>query len=308
MKIFLSHASESKPRVRRIAEMLPRHVDAWLDQDELAAGRKFPDIIERAIRLQSDFTVVFVDAQALDSEWVRREVDLALRREVDLQRPFVIPVLLGDVAQRLHELGFDPGQRLYLDARDLSDEGLARSGRALADELFKLASRLIESLRSVDRRALLDAFSSELTAFQQAAYRFVSTFENSLESIVLDERITALVRDALADYNAVADRFIARLPQHRDRLTAAWRDRRALCNDVRELATLIEVDVYRGALFAFSDVIEVIHAVNDRADVAAVRPHEPRREAVVTAARRALERLSTKASDVISDLEAELET
>ena len=308
MKIFLSHASESKPRVRRIAEMLPRHVDAWLDQDELAAGRKFPDIIERAIRLQSDFTVVFVDAQALDSQWVRREVDLALRREVDLQRPFVIPVLLGDVAQRLHELGFDPGQRLYLDARDLSDEGLARSGRALADELFKLASRLIESLRSVDRRALLDAFSSELTAFQQAAYRFVSTFENSLESIVLDERITALVRDALADYNAVADRFIARLPQHRDRLTAAWRDRRALCNDVRELATLIEVDVYRGALFAFSDVIEVIHAVNDRADVAAVRPHEPRREAVVTAARRALERLSTKASDVISDLEAELET
>ena len=308
MKIFLSHASESKPRVRRIAEMLPRHVDAWLDQDELAAGRKFPDIIERAIRLQSDFTVVFVDAQALDSQWVRREVDLALRREVDLQRPFVIPVLLGDVAQRLHELGFDPGQRLYLDARDLSDEGLARSGRALADELFKLASRLIESLRSVDRRALLDAFSSELTAFQQAAYRFVSTFENSLESIVLDERITALVRDALADYNAVADRFIARLPQHRDRLTAAWRDRRALCNDVRELATLIEVDVYRGALFAFSDVIEVIHAVNDRADVATVRPHEPRREAVVTAARRALERLSTKASDVISDLEAELET
>ena len=308
MKIFLSHASESKPRVRRIAEMLPRHVEAWLDQDELAAGRKFPDIIERAIRLQSDFTVVFVDAQALDSEWVRREVDLALRREVDLQRPFVIPVLLGDVAQRLHELGFDPGQRLYLDARDLSDEGLARSGRALADELFKLASRLIESLRSVDRRALLDAFSSELTAFQQAAYRFVSTFENSLESIVLDERITALVRDALADYNAVADRFIARLPQHRDRLTAAWRDRRALCNDVRELATLIEVDVYRGALFAFSDVIEVIHAVNDRADVATVRPHEPRREAVVTAARRALERLSTKASDVISDLEAELET
>lgn len=308
MKIFLSHASESKPRVRRIAEMLPRHINAWLDQDELAAGRKFPDIIERAIRLQSDFTVVFVDAQALDSEWVRREVDLALRREVDLQRPFVIPVLLGDVAQRLHELGFDPGQRLYLDARDLSDEGLARSGRALADELFKLASRLIESLRSVDRRALLDAFSSELTAFQQAAYRFVSTFENSLESIVLDERITALVRDALADYNAVADRFIARLPQHRDRLTAAWRDRRALCNDVRELATLIEVDVYRGALFAFSDVIEVIHAVNDRADVATVRPHEPRREAVVTAARRALERLSTKASDVISDLEAELET
>ena len=308
MKIFLSHASESKPRVRRIAEMLPRHVDVWLDQDELEAGRKFPDIIERTIRLQSDFTVVFVDTQALASEWVRREVDLALRREVDLQRPFVIPVLLDDVAQRLHELGFDPAQRLYLDARDLSDDGLARSGRALADELFKLASRLIESLRSADRRALLDAFSSELTAFQQAAYRFVSTFENTLEAIVLDERITALVRDALAEYNAVADRFIARLPQHRDRLTAAWRDRRALCNDVRELVTLTDVDVYRSALYAFGDLIEVIHAVNDRADIAAVRPHEPQREAVVAAARRALERLSTKASDVISDLEAELET
>lgn len=310
MKVFLSHASESKPLVRRIAEQLPRHVDVWFDQDELEAGNRFPEVIERTIRLESDFCAVFVDAWALDSEWVRREVRWALEREAALQRPFVIPVLIDEVEPRLPELGFDPSQRLYLDARDRSDAGTVQSGQRLAAELFKLASRLIESLRSVDRRALIDAFAADLTQFQQAAYMFVAALENRIAVIASEAPVTKLVLEAVNAYNDAANGFVARLPQHRDRLTAAWRDRRALCNDIRELVVLIDPGVYRGALFALNDVLEAVHTVStpgQEADAATLAGHDARREALLAEAKRALERLSAKAGDVLGDLEAELQ-
>ena len=80
MKIFLSHGSEAKPLVRRLTAALPRHVEIWLDADELRLGQKFAQHIERGIRLESDFVVAFVDRHALDSTWVKREVGLALKR------------------------------------------------------------------------------------------------------------------------------------------------------------------------------------------------------------------------------------
>ena len=38
MRVFLSHAAEAKPLVRRLTEKLPRHVDIWLDADDRASG------------------------------------------------------------------------------------------------------------------------------------------------------------------------------------------------------------------------------------------------------------------------------
>lgn len=57
----------------------------------------------------------------------------------------------------------------------------------------------------------------------------------------------------------VSERFVPRLALHRDRITAAWRDRRSLCEDVREVLAAIENEVYRGAMFKLNEVIEAIH-------------------------------------------------
>ncbi len=115
MQLFLSHASASKARVRRIVAQLPKHVEAWLDQDELSPGHRFGRHIETAIAEECDFLIVFVDAAALASDWVRREVAAGLAREADLDRPFVVPVLFDDVAARIGEVG-DLADRLYLQA------------------------------------------------------------------------------------------------------------------------------------------------------------------------------------------------
>ena len=125
MRIFLSHASESKALVVRLTEPLPPHVQIWLDRDALAAGQRFGPRIEAAIRRDCDFVLVFIDEHALASDWVKRETALALQRQADLQRTFVLPVLLRPLGARINELGIDPEQMLYLDATDGSDAGVA---------------------------------------------------------------------------------------------------------------------------------------------------------------------------------------
>lgn len=309
MRIFLSHASESKALVVRLTEALPPHVQIWLDRDALAAGQRFGPRIEAAIRRDCDFVLVFIDEHALASDWVKRETALALQRQGDLQRTFALPVLLQPLAARMNELGIDPEQMLYIDATDASDAGVARSAGRIGDELFKHCSVMIETLRNADRRAMLDALSAEVTEFKQVAFRWQASMGNSLAVLSTNQAAFDHVRETLSAYNAVSERFVPRLALHRDRITAAWRDRRSLCEDVREVLAAIENEVYRGAMFRLNEVIEAIHQL----DAAGAAPsHEvaaldARKEALNEAARSALQRMSAQTAELIGDLESELE-
>ena len=206
-------------------------------------------------------------------------------------------------------LGIDPEQMLYLDATDPSDEGIAASARTLADELFKHCSVLVESLRNADRRAMLDALSAEVSEYKQVAFRWQASMGNSLAVLSVNQAAFDHVRDSLAAYNEVSERFIPRLALHRDRITSAWRDRRSLCEDVREVLASIENDVYRGAMFRLNEVIEAIHHLDASggAPAAEIEALDARKEALNEAARNALERMSAQAVELIGDLESELE-
>ncbi len=311
MKIFLSHASPTKPLVRRLTETLPPHVERWLDQDELSAGQRFGEHIEAGIRLECDFLIVFIDEAALGSEWVRREVGIGLERQRDLQRPFVLPVLLGDVESRMGELGLPADEWLYLDARDHSDAGLTASAARLQAELFKHASELVERLRSVDRRALIDGFVAELAEFEQVAFRWVASMTNRIGYVVARPEAQAHIRDCLEAYNAVADRLIPRLPMHRDRLSAAWRDNRLLRKHIAALIDQVEDEVYRGVMFELNEVLSTLHEamVADEAgrlDAAWLEAREARKAALLAKAQAALESMTRDASELAGDLTSEL--
>jgi hypothetical protein len=309
MKIFLSHASESKALVRRLTEPLPPHVSIWLDRDAMGPGQRFRPRIEAAINSECDFVLVFVDEHALASDWVRHETKLALERQAALQRTYVLPVLLQDVGPRMKELGIDPEEMLYLDATDASVEGIAAGARTLGEELFKHCSTMIESLRNADRRRLLDELAAELGEFKQVAFMWQASMGNSLMVLSTNQAAFDHVRDSVAAYNRVSDRFVPRLPLHRDRITAAWRDKRSLCDDVRDLIASIENDVYRGAMFRLNDAIEMIHRLDASGGAAAdeIARLDAEKDHLTEAARAALERMSAQAAEVIGDLERELE-
>lgn len=309
MKIFLSHASESKALVCRLTEPLPSHVSIWLDRDAMAPGQRFAPRIETAIRRDCDFVLVFIDEHALASDWVRRETELALQRQQALQRTYVLPVLLQDVGSRMKTLGIDPEEMLYLEATDHSDVGLANAARTLAAELFKHCSTMIETLRSADRRRMLDHLAEELTEFKQVAFKWQASMGNSLAVLSVNQAAFDHVRDSLAAYNAVCERFIPRLALHRDRITSAWRDRRSLCEDVREVLASIENDIYRGALLRLNEVVESIHRLDASGGAAPqeLEQLDAQKEALTAASGAALERMSAQVAELIGDLESELE-
>jgi hypothetical protein len=312
VKVFLSHASESKPLVRRLTDGLPKHVERWLDAEELATGHKFATHIEAGIRNECDFFLVFIDEAALASEWVRREVALGRERHRDLQRPFVLPILVGDVEARMGELGLAADEWLYLDARDLSDAGIAASGAAIAAELFKHASELVERLRTTDRRMLIDGFAAELAEYEQVAFRWRAAMENGLDVLVSVQAAIDHVRDTLAAYNKVADRFIPRLPVHRDALSAGWRERRSFVNRIAALIDVIEDGVYRGAMFDLNEVLGMMHEAqvadrDGRLDAARLARDEQRKTELLAKAQSALDDMTQRASALFGDLTAELE-
>ena len=307
MKIFLSHASECKARVRAIAAQFPGHVQVWLDANELATGARLPEHIGRAIDSECDYVLVFVDRHALASEWVRRETALALEREIDLNRPFMLPVLLEPLAEQLHLLG-DIGERVWFDATDASDEGVRRAGEQLCGELFKLASQLIETLRSSGRREVLGEFAAGLAEYKQAAFMWLATLANPLSVLSTNQGAFDNVCKAVEDYNHVADRFIPRLDHHRRQISQGWSAYRGLTQDFRALSEFIENDVYRGALFELNEVHAMVHQAGSDTGVTpqALAALEQRREALIERARDVLDAATRRSTQLIAELEREI--
>lgn len=92
---FLSHNSEDKEIVRRIAQALEGNgIKVWFDEWELRPGIPWIDSIDQAFK-ESLATVVFVGPHGL-GKWEMPELRIALDRQVHNSHP-VIPVLLPGI-------------------------------------------------------------------------------------------------------------------------------------------------------------------------------------------------------------------
>ena len=96
--VFISHSSKDDDTVKNLREILELHGElAWIDSRELTGGDDLNAKIETSIRAARHFLVV-ISIDALSSEWVQHELDIAL--EEAQQRPNeykVISVVLPGV-------------------------------------------------------------------------------------------------------------------------------------------------------------------------------------------------------------------
>jgi prolyl-tRNA editing enzyme YbaK/EbsC (Cys-tRNA(Pro) deacylase) len=165
MRIFLSHSSRAKPWVRQITDHFPPWIKTWVDEDQLLFGSELAPSLREAINAEADYVVLFFDRDAADSKWVKREVAWALEREEQLDRTFVLPVLLEDIRERLEEVGlagrvtvnlpdFGPGSPRLLAERLVNHIGgwmsqrlasmpVRTSSRVGADELSTLGKDIV---------------------------------------------------------------------------------------------------------------------------------------------------------------------
>ncbi|HLK61037.1 MAG TPA: toll/interleukin-1 receptor domain-containing protein, partial [Chthonomonadaceae bacterium] len=98
MKIFVSHATANDTIVTALRERLaPYGIDSWTDSRELTGGDLLKQRIEEAIAV-SDFFVVVLSLDALNSVWVQDEIAYARRVKGKRKDSFkLIPLLRGGV-------------------------------------------------------------------------------------------------------------------------------------------------------------------------------------------------------------------
>lgn len=131
MPVFISHSHQDKDFVDRLAMQLVYHrVRVWVDRWELNVGDSLTTRIEREISGASALLLVLSRA-SVASDWVRRELNAGLVRELEEKRVVVMPVLKEecDVPLFLRD-------KLYADFRTDFDSGLSR----LLDSLAPIAN------------------------------------------------------------------------------------------------------------------------------------------------------------------------
>ena len=145
--IFISYSSLDAEFVKNLVTKLRSNgVSLWFDRSEIKPGDYLRERINAAID-NVDYLLAVISPNSINSEWVRREIDAAMIRELDERKIRLIPLLIGDVASS--NLPADIRGKNYLDFRK----------NKIAKEEFK---RLLDLLKPEVR--LRKEFLKELRA------------------------------------------------------------------------------------------------------------------------------------------------
>jgi hypothetical protein len=172
MRIFLSHRSRDKALVREFRAMLPSFLGTWLDEDSLCWGDSFPTELRTTIQSGVDFLIIFLDKDAVNSKWVRQELEWAMQRERELKRTFILPIVLEEIAPENFPAGFS--ERLFLHLSDFSHASVEALAKSATEKLFQLVVESYSSLQlEIPRGKSLRAARDDLSAGQARLLGYV---------------------------------------------------------------------------------------------------------------------------------------
>ncbi|MEQ8767531.1 MAG: toll/interleukin-1 receptor domain-containing protein [Planctomycetota bacterium] len=116
ISVFLSHSSKDKFFARKLAETLSSYeVKVWIDEAELKIGDSLITKIATAIE-GADFVAAILSHSSVRSDWVTKELRLAMTQEIEGRRVKVLPILIErcEIPDFLRD-------KLYADFTDLDD-------------------------------------------------------------------------------------------------------------------------------------------------------------------------------------------
>lgn len=313
MRVFVSHATEDKPRVLALVEPLAHLVTPWLDTRELGLGESLDDELRRAVVEESHAFAVFLSTTSVRKPWVATETGWALEHERTLRRrrrSFVMPVLLEPLVLEHAPAPFDRlRDKLHLAAFDASPAGVQAASRQLGEHLFRWASEWMDVVepQGGGNRRFVARLRESLLGFKRVAYELHAACDLPLARLAGDTAAFAHFVAAKDRYNAFTDEFMPQLPALADEVLQRFG--RSLGDRFGNLATFIEREVYQGAAFAVNDA--VVAALNRwdaefAADAAATARADAHRAEVVAGLRRVLDELGTRAADVVERVQDRL--
>jgi hypothetical protein len=220
MKLFLSHSRRDKALVREITSHLPSFITSWLDDDNLIIGQDLEKTISAAINESCDYVVLFISRDSVSSDWVRKELDVALSHERQIKRIFVLPILLDDVWDAIEPIEFR--DRLYLTCFDQSASQVKHVGQELSNAIYQHlcatlsqehVARLEAERKKEEGRATADYFKDMLGGMNVASrvhekrsLRKLRTFVSRLGGLPADlklERLSKKVDDLLKEFPGI---------------------------------------------------------------------------------------------------------
>lgn len=79
-EIFLSHSDQDRQFVERLVSVMRRHgLPVWYSRTDVLGGQQWHDEIGEALR-RCDWFVLVLSPSALESMWVKREMNFALNQ------------------------------------------------------------------------------------------------------------------------------------------------------------------------------------------------------------------------------------
>ena len=69
--------------------------DIWIDENQLSISDAISSEIQRNIQ-NSDYVIVFLSSNSVDSKWIRQEIYEALYQELKYREVKLIPCLIDD--------------------------------------------------------------------------------------------------------------------------------------------------------------------------------------------------------------------
>ena len=137
MKLFMSHSSKQKLFVKELRKYLPESLKLWIDEKEIAVGNNLSSTIKSAINEEADFLIIVLDTYSVTSDWVTKEIEWGLEREVELGRPFLLPLVLEpDAWSQLSNPRIK--NRKYLRCYEFTDAEIQATATSLIYDLFLL--------------------------------------------------------------------------------------------------------------------------------------------------------------------------
>ncbi|MBM4024149.1 MAG: toll/interleukin-1 receptor domain-containing protein [Planctomycetes bacterium] len=93
MQVFISYACEDRELAKRLSQWLEgAGFEVWLDENQILPGDNWAEKVAQALK-ESQAMVVLVSPAAMESKWVRHEIEYALGAKEYSGR--LVPVFVG---------------------------------------------------------------------------------------------------------------------------------------------------------------------------------------------------------------------
>ena len=192
-KVFISYSHEDVKLVKQFAFQLSlRGFDIWMDEKNITFGGTYTTAILNGIH-ESDYYLVFISKNSLESNWVGAEIDFALREKIERKKLVIVPVKLDDVDMPVPMANID-----YVDARF--------SIVKAADELAEKCGNSKEFFSSDNGTLSLTSISFEIT--ERTAVE-IGPFNEGITAADLEESRNQLLRTLRKKAHGILMNFVS---------------------------------------------------------------------------------------------------